>query len=167
MVVSTDMEKEEMDVKVYELGYHLLPTLPEGDISHEVSSLKTLIEKSGGIIISEEAPKLIDLSYTMTKAISGKIVKFNSAYFGWTKFEMVPAKAVELKKEVETRPPMLRLLLISTVRESTMAPRRMVAGVREVTPTTTLRKMVKEEVQVPVSEAELDKSIEALVGGKI
>lgn len=161
------MEVEGKDVKVYELGYHLLPTLAEGEVSREVAALKALVEKRGGVFITEEAPKMMDLSYTMTKAQSGTIMKFNSAYFGWMKFEMAPAHAAELKGEVESYPQILRYLLITTVRESTMAPRRVMAGVREVTPTATLRKMVKEEAQVPVSEAELDKTIEELVGEKI
>jgi ribosomal protein S6 len=160
------MEKE-TDDKVYELGYHLLPTLSEGDVSVEVAALKALIEKRGGTIIADEAPKLTDLSYTMTKAQSGKISKFTTAHFGWVKFEMTPAQAMEIKTELESHQQVLRYLLIATVRESTMAPRRMVAGVREVTPTTTLRKLVKEEAQVPVSEAELDKTIEELVGEKL
>jgi len=160
------MEKE-ADMKVYELGYHLLPTLAEGDLAKEVSALKAQVEKRGGVFVAEEAPKMTELSYTMNKAQAGKQSKFNTAYFGWMKFEMAPAQAAELKQEVESHPQILRYLLITTVRESTMAPRRMVAGVREVTPTTTLRKMVKEEAQVPVSEAELDKTIEELVGEKI
>ncbi len=160
------MEKE-TDAKVYELGYHLLPTLSEGDIAHEVSSLKSQIERRGGVILAEEAPKMIDLSYTMSKENAGKLVKFNTTHFGWVKFEMAPLMAAELKADAGGNSNILRHLLITTVRESTMAPRRMVAGVREVTPTTTLRKLVKEEAQVPVSEAELDKKIEELVGEKI
>ncbi len=152
--------------KVYELGFHLVPTLSGDAVAARFSALKDMLTEGGAKLISEESPKEIALAYRMEKPIAGKLQKFDRAYFGWVKFETSPEHVASLKSTLPHEADMVRYLLIKTVKEDTMAPKKLLAGIREVTTKVETRKPVEVEVKVPVSEAELDKAVEALVGEK-
>ncbi len=109
---------EKMDV--YEVGYLLMPTVPEDSLSAEVSWLHDIIAANNGEIISEEFPKMRTLTYTMEKILESKHQKFNNAYFGWIKFELPVANIKVITHEIEKRSTMLRNLVIKTVRENTL-----------------------------------------------
>ena len=112
--------KDEIEVLVYEVGYHLVPTIDESDVLVHSSKIKSLIEEKGGVIISEEMPKSMALAYEISKSVNTKRQKFNKAYFGWVKFEMDPAQVLDLKNKIESLSEVLRLLVIKTVKENTI-----------------------------------------------
>ena len=161
---------EGADVLVYELGYHILPTVAEEALAGEVDALKTLLVQADGVFIAEEAPKRINLAYKMEKGERGKNTYFDSAYFGWMKFELLPEKTLELKDALENRPNMLRFLLIKTVREDTRVGWRAELFEERESGTTIAKAPVvgraPEGERPIISEEELDKSIEELVGEK-
>jgi len=113
-------DQQEGRTQVYELGYHIVPSVPEGDLPTEVSQLRTLVEENGGIIISDEFPKLKLLAYTLEKVVKGVKQKCDQSYFGWVKFEGNSSAIAAVKEGVEKNPHILRYLLIKTVKESTM-----------------------------------------------
>ena len=115
-----DHTEQQNDVNVYELGFHLLPTVAEDDVAVQFSQLKSMIEKRGGEFIAEDFPKMITLAYEISKTIKASKKRFTNAYFGWVKFTLKPEDIVELEKEVKAFDPILRYLVISTVRENTM-----------------------------------------------
>ena len=137
--------------KVYEVGYLLLPSIPEESISTEVSRLKETISKSGGNVKTEGTPEKRALAYEMTKNIAGKNEKFSSAYFGWIKFTAEPSGAVMIKKELDSLDTILRFILIKSEKEVTQTKKERRAPEARVTET---RKL---------SEAEIDKSIDELI----
>ena len=140
-----------MDSKqVYEIGFHIMPTVSEEKIGDEVAIIRSAIEKAEGMIVSESFPQMKPLAYSMEKHIDTKKVRFDKAYFGWVKFEMSPDLISEVKGVADTHQNILRYLIIKTVRENTM---------REVKERITEEKKEKGEV----SEEELNKSIEELV----
>ena len=102
---------------VYELGFHLLPTLAGDKVGDAAGALRKTIEKNGGIFISEELPKEMQLAYTFVKKENSKNIKYDSAFFGWIKFEMLPENALALKEEVETDKSILRFIVVKTIRE--------------------------------------------------
>ena len=106
--------------RVYELGYHILPTVDEGNIETEREALVAIITKFKGMVISEEMPALIDLAYDMDKTINNKRNIFSQAYFGWIKFDVSPSFIETLADEVEALDSILRSLVIKTVRENTI-----------------------------------------------
>lgn len=112
---------EEKDLKIYEVGYHLVPLLSEEQLPAEVGSLKGAIEAQGGLFISEEFPKLRPLAYDIPKTVDGKKHHFNQGYFGWVKFEVAPGSVSAINKAFEKNAHVLRYILIETVRESTMS----------------------------------------------
>src|SRR3989344_6467018 len=89
---------DDVNSKIYELGYLLTPRIKEEDISVNYGNLKELVSSFGGEIIMDEMPKMINLAYSIQKMIANARNKFNTAYFGWIKFTMDAQKVLELKK---------------------------------------------------------------------
>lgn len=114
-------------VRVYELAFHLLPTISESEVAVQFSHLKSLIEKRKGAFISEQAPALAKLMYEVPKTVKGVKKWYENAYFAWVKFSIDATEIVALEKEVKNFDSMLRYLLIKTVAEDTMAPAHLTA----------------------------------------
>lgn len=83
---------------VYELAFHILPTVGEEEVAAAASRVRALAEKQGAQVIHEEAPKLRELTYEMTKDSAGKLQRFSSAYFGWLTFDL-PREPSELLRK--------------------------------------------------------------------
>ncbi len=153
------------DVQVYEVGFHLLSTVPEEKLGEIVSNIQGLITKNGGSIISEEFPKMRTLAYEIKKKIDIKYMTFNKAYFGWVKFETTPTLVGKIDESMESNKDILRHIVVKTVKENTM----------EAFKASVLNKESKEEKRsiptvekpsvekVEVSKEELDKSIDDLI----
>jgi ribosomal protein S6 len=122
--VTAEVEQENNDAFVYEIGYQLLPTLNEDEVAGEIDSLRQILEKYQSEIIAEGSPALKDLSYEMKKKVSGKYQKFHKGYFGWIKFATEAANTDKIKREIDASESVLRFILISTVRENTIFSQR-------------------------------------------
>ncbi|MDQ5953090.1 MAG: small subunit ribosomal protein [Patescibacteria group bacterium] len=149
------------DKTVYEIGYNLISTISEEEVSKQVGALKDKITSLGGEIISEENPNLIKLAYEMIKEIDNKNVRFSSAYFGWVKFELEPASIADIEKFAKTNNSVLRHIIIKTVRESTMYSAKLAK------PASKKPADAETEGVAPINEAEVDKKIEELVEEKL
>lgn len=158
--ITESVDKDLGDSQVYELGYHVLPTVAEENVSEEVSKIHSLVSSLGGAIISEGAPSMRQLAYDITKKVGGKNIKFGKAYFGWLKFEMERSQILVLKNKVEILPNILRSIFVKTVKENTMYIPKIPAFRKEAS-----EKEVSVDVveKAPASEAEIDKSIDELV----
>lgn len=148
---------------IYEVGFHIVPTVGEDSLGAIVEKIRKAI---GDVeFIAESYPQKMTLAYVIERAAGGKREKYSEAYFGWIKFaaerDGIPALEAKLLATNEV----LRSLIIQTVREDiAMAPRRAVfTSDRLEGETIAAPKRAKEEGG-PVSDAELDKSIEALTG---
>ena len=147
--------------QVYELGYLLIPTIKEEDMPVHYGNIKELISSFGGEVIGDEMPKMMGLAYQMQKVIANVRHKFNTAYFGWTKFTMDTEKVVELKKKLDLDPNFVRFLILKTVKENTIAAKRFVRGETYKRPTT--KKAADGENAAPINKEEIDKEIDALI----
>ena len=156
-------EKKEDGVQVYELGYHIVSTVAEENLPREVETLKAIVLKDGGSLISEGEPKLITLAYSMAKSVADVKKKFTTAYFGWLKFETKSELMTSIKKAVDANPNVLRYILIKTVRENTLfTPKLNVrAPAKEEAPKA--KKSIKTDEKKATSLEDIDKSIEELV----
>ncbi len=114
----------ENDVRIYELGYWFVPTIAESAVEDQVTELKNHLTSKGSVIISEETAYLREIAYEMCKVIQNKNHYFTEGYFGWIKFEMDPAHAETLRKELELDPNIIRSLITQTVRENTVYTKR-------------------------------------------
>jgi ribosomal protein S6 len=104
------------EASAYELAFHVLPTVAEGEVAVVFQKLKDLITKHGGTITIEEAPIRFDLAYEIVKYLEGRNRKFSSAYFGWIRFTIAPTEIAVITEEVEGTKELLRHLLIKLTR---------------------------------------------------
>jgi ribosomal protein S6 len=165
------MEEKNIDSKVYEVAFLLVPNLSEEEVPVVYGDMKGLITSLGGDFISEEMPKLIDLAYTMKKTIQNVNQKFDTAYFGWTKFFMDAEKVSELKKKLDFDPKVIRFLIVKTVKENTLSGKKFTSkeGMRRKTSFSATSSSKKEEGEnageapVEINKEEVDKEIDAMV----
>ena len=103
---------------IYEVGFHVLPTVAEAQVGDIVIGFKEELKKRGAEILAEEAPKRVRLAYTMQQSTGGSREKYNEAYFGWIKFECMREEIGGLEEALRSNRSLLRHLLITTPRES-------------------------------------------------
>ncbi len=156
-------ENEGTDARIYEVGYILMSTIPEENISAIYSNLKELVNSLGGEIVSDEMPRMIPLAYTMVKVVQNIRHKFDTGYFGWIKFSMDPEKVLDLKKKIELDTNIVRSLILKTVKENTVAAKRFVRGDITRRKTFSAKKEGENETEQPINKEEIDKEIDALV----
>ncbi len=106
--------------KVYELGFHLVPTLSDDALSTDWAAIKALVEAQGGTFISEQFPQPFTLAYELSKTEKGVKRTFDRSFFGWVKFELDASKADELHTQIESRSDVLRFVIVKTVKENTL-----------------------------------------------
>src|SRR3990167_2422584 len=106
-------------MQIYEIGYLILPSLPEEGVVAVLAKLKEAVTQAGGEEAGGEEPFKYDLAYTMSKTIGASRYVVSDAYPGWLKFELDPTKALELKAAVEKLDEILRFLLVKVPRDST------------------------------------------------
>lgn len=153
------IDKKEADVNLYEVGYLIVSSIPEEAVAGEVSKIKEAIEKNGGAIKSDEYPKLRTLAYEMRKAVGGhNYKKYNTAYFGWIRFEMEGISLDSVKKAIDSNDHVLRHLIVHVSKDAEVILPTLAESSSKVSP----KKEVKTDAK-PVSEAELDKTIQELV----
>lgn len=150
--------------QVYEIGFHILPTVAEEKLPAEVAILQKAVEAGGGTVIKESFPALRELTYTMQKYIDTKKVSFEKGYFGWIKFESEPALAQELKKVADEHPNMLRYIIVKTIREDTVLTKPAEKIEEKGPKETPAQKGEKEaEEKGAIDEETIDESIDELV----
>lgn len=168
-MTNEDLTQKNEISKVYEVGYLLLPILDEDGVLKEVSKIKDIIDKNKGMFLSEGIPQVKTLTYPMTKTISSKNQKFDTAHFGWIKFEMDSDNINSIKEELDKLENLLRFLLIKTVKESVAVNKGKVGKFSFDKEKTTKDEKVedkedkKEEKVSKKDDKELDETIDELV----
>ncbi len=104
----------EQHTRLYELGFILVPTTSEPEVSTVVGTLKGYITALEGSVTTEGTPEFIDLAYTMEKTVGSKKNKYSQGYFGWMKFELSPDALESLKKSLDGEVSLVRYILIKT-----------------------------------------------------
>jgi len=160
-------EHEDKSGQFYELGYHLVPSLGEDDLALRVEELQKKVASLGGSIQSEGAPQSFTLAYTMRRMRSGKWEKYDSSFFGWTRFSLPASKIPELKEELEHNEYLIRHLLIKLEKEALTPPKVRKPRPIELKEVETAPKALEHKHDVEkkgeISEQELDKQIEELI----
>jgi ribosomal protein S6 len=157
-------EAKEDRLSIYEVSYLISANIPEEQVGGEAESIKKLIVDAGASIVAEEAPTKEDLAYTMrVKKTSGAYENNDKAYFGWVKFELASNKVEALKKKIESLPTVLRMLLITTIRENTYLGKRTSATAALAKETIPGTEDKKEVAAAPATVEEIDKGIDDLV----
>jgi ribosomal protein S6 len=116
-MVKPENTKEGMTV--YEVGFLILPSIPEDKLTGIVDAIRAIVTKEGGIEIDSEAPFKRPLAYEMSKTVGASRYVLQDAYFGWLKFEVRPESISKIKSGMEKLDEILRFLIIKAPRETT------------------------------------------------
>lgn len=148
---------------IYEVGFHLVPTIAEDGVGAAVENVRKLIGDDAEFI-SEGYPVKMGLAYVVERATQGKREKYAEAWFGWIKFATTRNKIPALEAALNGSREVLRSLIIETVREDIVPPkaRAAVFSSDRLKGETIQAPAAPAEKAAPVSEVELDKSIDAL-----
>jgi len=102
------------DVKLYELGFHLDPAITEDKISSKIDEIKKVLTDNGAEVVVEGEAKAMKLSYEITKAISGKNIRFNTSTFSWIKFNTTAEGIEAIKEEIDSNDEVIRSIIVKT-----------------------------------------------------
>ncbi|MBI2004576.1 30S ribosomal protein S6 [Patescibacteria group bacterium] len=160
--VSSQAKQSKDQRPVYEVGFHVVPTVEEAGVAGVVEAIRAELGLGDAEIITEQFPVKMMLAYTIERALSGKREKFSESYFGWVKFATEREHIAALETLLRGDKNILRYLLIQTVREDA-TPRRAVFTSDRLEGETIQKPTAMPEKGGEVSEEELEKSIEALV----
>jgi len=106
--------------RVYELGFILVPSMPETEVPSQLEAIKEMIAKVEGTVHSAGTPEFIDLAYTIEKNVASKKMKWSQGYFGWIKFEAAPEAMEALKKILDANTSIIRYLTVKSDIENTV-----------------------------------------------
>lgn len=161
------MDKKDVNEngKIYEIGYLLLSSVPQEKVESEAANLKEILSKKHAEFIGEEAPELRTLAYTMRKKIGSSYHDFDQGYFGWFKFELQAGEIESIKKAFEEYPHMLRVLVITTIKENTYLGKKSPVPTPEVSVEAVVEtpEVQIEQPQNTSSVEEMDKNIDEMV----
>jgi len=147
---------------IYEVGFHLVPTIAEDGVGAAVEKVRKIIGDDAEFI-SEGYPQKVQLAYVVERAAQGKREKYGEAWFGWIKFAQVRGKMPAVEAALSASREVLRSLIIETVREDIAPPKARAVFTSDRLEGETIKKpTAPAEKPAQVSEAELDKSIDAL-----
>jgi len=148
---------------IYEVGFHVVPTVGEDGVPKVVEAIRKALGDAE--IISEGFPQKKVLAYQVERSAVGKRDKYTESYFGFIKFAMPRSDMPAFQDALRAMPSVMRFLVIETVREDIMAAPRRAVFVSDRLEGKTLEKPASApEKAAEVSEAELDKSLDALTG---
>lgn len=151
----------------YELAFHVLPTVAEGEVAGVFAALKDIITKAGGEIFDEEQPQRFDLAYEIVKHLEGKNRKFTSAYFGWIRFTSEATAVHAITEEFEHDKNVLRFLMIKLTKveeqhpfrfHDALASQKMVTTVEESSVVPDLTTVTHDEDKTDDSESSEEES---------
>lgn len=153
-------------MRLYEISYLVSPALAEDKAGAALLPLKDLLAGKNAAVSAEEAPKFRRLAYPIrTASVGGKKQVFDSASFGWIRFEAEAEMIGEAKKLLASSPDIVRFLI---VKADAPEPRVFASRPFRNEPIAPIFEKREEgsvaEPKAAVSEEELDRKIDELVG---
>lgn len=165
--MSENMVTDPELVRLYEISYLVSPALSEDKAGAALLPLKDLLASKNVVVSAEESPKFRRLAYPIrAPSVGGKKQVFDSASFGWIRFEAEAETIGEAKKLLASSSDIIRFLI---VKADAPEPRAFAGRSLRHEPNTAPVFEKREEgstaePKVAVSEEELDRKIDELVG---
>jgi ribosomal protein S6 len=119
------------NAKLYELGFHINPTLAEEKANAVFSQIKDVVTNNKGEVVKEGALKNIKFAYTIIKKIDGVNERFTNAYFGWVKFNAESDVIAKIKKAVDNDASIIRYIFVKTVDDFEHSTEKLAAEMAE------------------------------------
>ncbi len=159
MPVTEAVTTNEQELVAYEIAYHVLPTVAEGEVDSITAELKNFITTAGGQIVDEEEAERFELAYEIEKYLEGRYRKFGSAYFGWVRFHLAPQALAAVVEEVEGHKAVLRSLTIKLTKAEEQNPFQFHESIADIKVKNIT--IADEEVAEPVDEVVADAEVVA------
>ena len=152
------------ETKNYEIAYLISAEIPEDEVFGVAGKITAAVQDAHGLIGRIEEPKKRRLSYPVQK--NGN---HTHAYFGWTRFTMLPEYIKDLEKKVKSEKGIVRHLIVEEVKRPVYEPRSRPDRMRQSS-MPKLEEVRAFEPQAPKEEdkmklEELDKRLEEILGG--
>ncbi len=119
------------NAKLYELGFHINPTLAEEKANAVFSQIKDVVTNNKGEVVKEGALKNIKFAYTIIKKIEGVNERFTNGYFGWVKFNAESDVIAKIKKAVDNDASIIRYIIVKTVDDFEHSTEKLAAEMAE------------------------------------
>ncbi len=149
-------------LELYELGFHFVPTLSEAELAEQAAAVRKMLDAAGAIVKLSDGPKLQVLTYSFERRVAGKKESFNTSFFGSFVFEIAREAVESLNKSLKENQSVLRFLITELPKEALLPKERpLPASGYSHDPKKGAEKPAGDVK--PISEAELDKTIEELV----
>lgn len=100
------------ELNSYELAFHVLPTVAEGEVPDIFTDIKAIITENEGSIFDEEAPQRFELAYEIIRNTEGRNRRYKTAYFGWIRATLPSEAVADVTEAMDEKDEVLRHLLI-------------------------------------------------------
>lgn len=155
------LEENVAEPRVYELGFHLDPELPETEVKKAYQGLRDLIA-SKGTVIAEGEPTKIPLAYTISRTETGLGRRdFDSAYFCWIAYEANGEGHSAIVSAANEEKRIIRFIDLRTTKEEAKHSEEMQAVYAQMAVDAANEQAPEEEAAV--SETELDAALKEVV----
>lgn len=116
---STEQESEAgyNESRVYELGFHLDPELPQEEAKKTYQALRTSMG-AAGTIVAEGEPQKVQLAYTISRSVDHLRRDYDSAYFAWIAYEADTTGHAAILEAAKAEGNIIRFMDIRTEREA-------------------------------------------------
>lgn len=116
---STEQELEGgyNESRVYELGFHIDPELPQEEVKKVYQGIREKIASIGSLV-AEGEPQRIPLAYTISRMETTGRRDFNSAYFAWVAYEAESAAHDEVLSFAKDHKSLVRFIDVRTDKEA-------------------------------------------------
>lgn len=167
------MEETENVTKIdsktaYELAYLLSPFVPADEVEKTMADIfARSLGAAEAVVVTEQAPRMRALAYSIVKSINNKNTSFRDAYFGWIKFSAEGAAAKQIKEALDKEANIIRFLIVHALKPSPKAGFRRFASDRR-TPVVEGQVVNPIEVAdkgVEMTKEEIDREIDTLLVG--
>jgi len=157
MSVGESLDGDSAELRVYELGFHLDPELPTEEVKKAYQAIRELIEGKGSVV-TEGAPEMTQLAYTISRQDTSVHRDFDSAYFCWIAYEMSGLNHADVIAAASADKRMIRFIDVLTDKDAA----RHAAEMRELSIKTPERTGRTEDAEAAAG-AELDAALEHVV----
>lgn len=140
---------------VYELAFHINPSLSETEAAKTFESLKEAVVSNGGEVITDSTPRRIDLAYTISLQGENGRQDFTQGLFGWIAYEGLSENQKAIEEAVGEEKNVIRSLIITTSKDVVEYAKQREEEARSIA------RNEAAEGEEGVSEDELDEALES------
>lgn len=108
---------DDLEARVYELGFHLDPELPQEEVKKAYQDIRGRIAALG-TVVAEGEPTKVPLAYTISRSETGGRRDFTSAYFSWISYEAAGPAHDEIGQMARDEKRIIRFIDIRTTRDA-------------------------------------------------